>query len=190
MRWQSPVPNEAIEFEASDVGELGNHTRATLESHFLALSPHDRRLRFGATLSETAITGYVQGIDFQRDAVFGVIAPEGLVGVAHLAMGGDVAELGISVLPQARGRGAGQRLFCRGTEHARERGLRRLLMHCLADNAAMMHIARRSGMSVVVAAGDADAYLELEALRSPQTLFPGSLQGVRGGSEGGRPRTV
>jgi hypothetical protein len=34
-------------------------------------------------------------------------------------------------------------------------------MHCLAENAAMMHIARRSGMKIVVAWGDADAHLAL-----------------------------
>jgi hypothetical protein len=34
-------------------------------------------------------------------------------------------------------------------------------MHCLAENAAMMHIAQRAGMEVVVGMGEADAHLEL-----------------------------
>ena len=34
-------------------------------------------------------------------------------------------------------------------------------MHCLAENAAMMQIARRAGMDVVVDMGEVDAHLEL-----------------------------
>ena len=37
----------------------------------------------------------------------------------------------------------------------------RLYMHCLAENAAMLTIARRTGMSIVVNAGEADAHLAL-----------------------------
>ena len=34
-------------------------------------------------------------------------------------------------------------------------------MHCLTENAAMMHLARRQGMQLVVESGEADAWLRL-----------------------------
>jgi hypothetical protein len=34
-------------------------------------------------------------------------------------------------------------------------------MHCLTENAAMMHLARKQGMDIVAEAGEADAWLKL-----------------------------
>ena len=34
-------------------------------------------------------------------------------------------------------------------------------MHCLAENAAMIRLARRAGMTIVVEAGEADAHVSL-----------------------------
>src|SRR5436309_4528100 len=137
-------------FSTAEVQRLTEGGRAALATHFLALSPDDRRLRFGASLSAERLAAYVAEIDLGRDAVFGVFddALE-LIGVAHVAFADDVAELGISVLPEYRGRGAGRALFARAAEHARNRFVPRLFMHCLAENAAIMHIARTSGMDIV-----------------------------------------
>ena len=144
------------------VKRIDQNGRDMLLAHFVALSTEDRRLRFGASLSAEAIERYVDGMNFDRDAVFGVFDDElALIGVAHVAFSDDVAELGISVLPERRGRGAGRALFARASEHARNRFVSRLFMHCLAENAAIMHIARTSGMDIVAAAGDADAHLAL-----------------------------
>ena len=142
---------------------LEEHDRPAVVAHFIALPADDRRLRFGATLADRAVVEYVDGIDFERDTLLG-LREQGnpsLIGVAHVAFGDTDAELGISVLPEYRGHGAGTALFCRAVKHARERGVSRVFMHCLAENAAMMHIARRSGMKIVVAWGDADAHLAL-----------------------------
>lgn len=144
------------------VHRLDEGARPALVAHFLALPPADRRLRFGSSLSPVGIAGYVDTIDFARDAVFAVhddrLAP---VGVAHVAFGDDVAELGLSVLPAYRGHGAGGALFERAAAHARNRFVSTLVMHCLAENAPIMRIARRFGMDIVADAGDADAHLEL-----------------------------
>ena len=149
-------------FSTTEVQRLTEGVRSALADHFLALTGDDRRLRFGAPISAERIGAYVAGIDFGRDAVFGVFDDElALVGVAHVAFLADSAELGISVLPGHRGRGAGRALFVRAAEHARNRFVARVFMHCLAENAAIMHIARTSGMEIVVEAGDADAHLAL-----------------------------
>ena len=144
------------------VQRLHGRARAALLAHFLALGAEDRRLRFGSSLSAELVAQYVDGIDFGRDAVFGVYDMSLLlVGVAHLALLDDHAELGLSVLPGHRGRGIGSALFERGAAHARNRSVPRLYMHCLNENAAVVHIARKFDMHIVVAAGEADAHLEL-----------------------------
>jgi GNAT superfamily N-acetyltransferase len=144
------------------VQRLGEGARASLTAHLHALTAADRRLRFGSTLSPEGITAYSDGIDFGRDAVFAVHDDRlALLGVAHAAFGDDFAELGLSVLPAHRGRGIGTALFERAAAHARNRSVARLYMHCLAENVAIMRIARRFGMAVVTEAGDADAHVAL-----------------------------
>jgi GNAT superfamily N-acetyltransferase len=142
--------------------ELSRLDRETLLAHFLALDAEDRRLRFGVPLSDFGVKDYVERIDFERDAVFGVYDDElKLAGAAHLARGEGFAELGVSVLPAHRGLGLGGAMLARAHVHARNWGLPSLFMHCLSENGAMMHLARKQGMRIVAESGEADAYLEL-----------------------------
>ena len=142
--------------------ELSRLQRAALRDHFLTLGGEDRRLRFGLSLSDHGVSDYVANIDFERDAVFGVFDEDmQLSGVGHLARGDGFAELGISVLPANRGQGMGGALLARTHTHARNWGAPTLFMHCLAENGAMMHLARKQGMQIAAERGEADAYLEL-----------------------------
>jgi RimJ/RimL family protein N-acetyltransferase len=144
------------------VQRLTATSRPELFAHFLALPVEDRRLRFGSPRSAESIADYVDAIDFDRDAVFAVHDDRlALVGVAHVAFGDDSAELGLSVLPTHRRQGIGGALFERGAAHARNRSVPRLFMHCLAENAPIMRIARKFGMDVVTQFGDADAHVAL-----------------------------
>jgi GNAT superfamily N-acetyltransferase len=144
------------------VKELARLDRPALERHFLSLGGEDRRLRFGVVLSDPAVRSYVSQIDFGRDAAFAVLDEElHLLGAAHLARGKGHAELGISVLPGQRGRGIGGALLARAHTHARNWGVRTLFMHCLTENGAIMHLARKQGMQIVAEAGEADAKLRL-----------------------------
>ena len=142
--------------------ELTRLERPKLAAHFLALNAEDRRLRFGLPISDASVADYVERIDFGRDVVFGVFDDElNLAGAAHLARAEDHAELGVSVLPAHRGRGIGGTLLERAHTHARNWGIGTLFMHCLTENAAMMHLARKQGMRIAAASGEADAHLEL-----------------------------
>jgi RimJ/RimL family protein N-acetyltransferase len=180
LRWRSP----------EQIQRLGGRDRSVVRAHFVALSAEDRRLRFGSALATATIVDYVAGIDFARDAVFGLYDAHGsLIGVAHVALGDEDAELGISILPGYRRRGAGSALFLRAVAHARECNVSRVYIHCLAENVAMMHIARRSGMKIVVALGDADAYLALsgsgitqttgESVLDPIALYDSALKAIQ-----------
>lgn len=136
--------------------------RAALQEHFLRLDPQDRRLRFGASLSDEAIRQLDERIDFDRDELFGVIDDDlRLLGVVHVAFYPDKAELGLSVLPAARGLGLGNALFARAVIHLTNRNVREVFVHCLTENGAMMHLARKNGMRVVRDGPETDAYLAL-----------------------------
>jgi len=143
--------------------ELTRLERPKLAAHFLALNAEDRRLRFGLPISDASVADYVERIDFGRDVVFGVFDDElNLAGAAHLARAEDHAELGVSVLPAHRGRGIGGTLLERAHTHARNWGIGTLFMHCLTENAAMMHLARKQGMQIDTGYGEADAWLKLQ----------------------------
>jgi ribosomal protein S18 acetylase RimI-like enzyme len=138
--------------------------REALETHFLSLDAEDRRLRFGANISDDLVRDYVRRIDFKRDEVFAVTDHDlAILGVVHVAFDNGAAELGLSVVPGARGRGVGNALFERAVMHLRNRGARTVFMHCLAENQAMMHLARKHGMRIVFDGGESQAHLVLEA---------------------------
>lgn len=149
------------------VRELASKDREQLLTHFLALGSEDRLLRFGQTVPDHVIENYVRTIDFSRDTVFGVFDHElELIGVGHLAYlpaEGDkrTAEFGVSVLESARGHGVGTKLFERAAIRSRNTRVSMLYMHCLSRNATMMHIAKKSGMRIEYAYGEADAYLSM-----------------------------
>jgi RimJ/RimL family protein N-acetyltransferase len=149
------------------VRELSSGDRERLLKHCLALNENDRLLRFGQIVPDRVIENYVANIDFSRDTVFGVFDDQLiLVGVGHLAYLPEegnkrTAEFGVSVTESARGRGVGSRLFERAAIRSRNTRVSTLYMHCLSRNSTMMHIAKKSGMKIEYAYGEADAYLSL-----------------------------
>lgn len=148
------------------VQKLGLWQRGEVLRHLLRLGDEDRRLRFGQPLRDSAVERYVGGLDFARDRVFGIhLQGTELCAVAHLALDGAAgrAELGLSVDEGLRRRGYGEALLARSVLHAANRGLRVLYMHCLSENSAMMRLAARAGLKIVVAAGEADGRLALQA---------------------------
>jgi len=144
--------------------------RALLE-HFLALGIEDRRLRFGSPIPDQAIGHYVERIDFADHGVFAVQDDRlRIVAAIHVARTGERAELGLSVLPGYRGAHLGSALFARAVMYLRNRNIRAVDVHCLSENATVMHLARKNGMQVSSGNGESDACLEL-APGTPQTHF-------------------
>jgi GNAT superfamily N-acetyltransferase len=149
------------------VRELSSADRERLLTHFLTLDEDDRLLRFGQIVPDHVIENYVRNINFSNDTVFGVFGNAlELLGVGHLAYlpaenDKRTAEFGVSVLESARGRGIGTKLFERAAMRSRNTHVSVLYMHCLSRNSTMMHIAKKSGMKIEYAYGEADAYLSL-----------------------------
>lgn len=136
--------------------------RPGLAGHFLSLESSDRHLRFGGVVSDDHIRRYVDSIDFGVSWVYGIRDGRGgWVGIGHLSPLPDGAELGLSVVPAARGRGLGAAIFRFAVAQASRDGAERLYMHCLTSNQAILSIARSAGMAIGSSGGEADAWLRI-----------------------------
>ncbi len=162
---------------------LTTNDRVPMLDHLLALNASDRRLRFGHLASDDHIRSYVERLDLERDLLVGVFDRSlRLVAQAHLAFlkmsgpavqeAGDAvpgaracdlheAEFSVSVLPRSRGQGMGSLLFEHAVTAARNRGVGRLWIHLLRENAAMLAIVQRAGAQIDFDGRDATAQLTL-----------------------------
>ncbi len=149
------------------IRSLGPSHRDRIAAHLQALDGDDRYLRFGYPATNEQIARYVDGLDFDRDDIFGIYNRKlELIAMAHLAFSQQpehrsCAEFGVSVLKKARGRGYGSRLFERAVIHARNEGVDLMFIHALTENTAMLKIARNAGATLERAGSETDAYLRL-----------------------------
>ncbi|MBV8037295.1 GNAT family N-acetyltransferase [Roseateles sp.] len=152
------------------IRSLARRHRRRIAEHLLALTPQDRYLRFGYPASDAQIHKYALAIDFGRDEVLGIFNRHlQLIALAHLAYGQSLpgepgrtmAEFGVSVLPQSRGRGLGRRLFDTAGLHARNRGIDTLFIHALSENRPMLRIATTAGAIVERDGSESAAWLRL-----------------------------
>jgi len=181
-------------FAAADPGQPGGARRALrwvpiralaprhkprILAHVLALSAADRYLRFGYPATDAHIQHYVDGLNFERDEIFGVFNRRlQLVAMAHLAFSVDpkwasCAEFGVSVAESQRGRGLGGKLFDRAVVCARNEGVHMFFIHALSENAAMLKIARHGGAQVQRDGSESEAYLVL-----PQATLDSQVKGL------------
>ena len=149
------------------IRSLGPSYRERITAHLLQLDPADRYLRFGYPATDEQIRRYTEGLDFERDEIFGIYNRRlELIAMAHLAFANDpehqsCAEFGVSVLKQARGQGLGARLFERAVMHARNAGVNMVFIHALTENTAMLKIARNAGAEVHRDGSESEAYLQI-----------------------------
>lgn len=161
------------------IRSLSPRHKPRILQHLQAMPPADRYLRFGYAATDEQIERYVQGLNFQRDEVFGVFNRRlVLVAMAHLAYSVDpkwatCAEFGVSVSPHQRGKGLGAKLFGHAVMHARNQGVTLLFIHALSENVAMLKIARKAGASVQRDGSESDAYLSL-----PQATLDSQFSGL------------
>ena len=153
------------------VSRLTARDRAALARHFVALGPEDRRLRFGSSLADSAVRAFVRQLNFNRDEFHAVLNAEmRILGVVHIARGPGTAELGFSVLESMRGQGIGNALFAHAVRRLRVIGEREVFVRYLAENQAMMHLARKHGMHIVMDGSDSEARLKLPRATSETVL--------------------
>ncbi len=149
------------------IRSLGTNQKGRISAHLLGLEPQDRYLRFGYSATDEHIQRYVDGLDLDRDEVFGIYNRKlTLIAMAHLAYPAEMssqatAEFGVSVLKSARGRGYGVRLFERACMHARNDGITHMVIHALSETTPILRIARAAGAVVTRDGSESEARLRL-----------------------------
>jgi GNAT superfamily N-acetyltransferase len=152
------------------IRSLGPRHRDRIAIHLCALDERSRYLRFGYAASDAQIHRYVDMLDFEQDEVFGIFNRRlELIALAHLAhreadpaRGREaISEFGVSVLPKARRRGFGRRLFEHAMLHARNRGVQTIFIHALSENTAMLRLANAAGAIVEREGSESEARLRL-----------------------------
>jgi RimJ/RimL family protein N-acetyltransferase len=131
------------------IAPLNAEDRPRVVEHLLSLDEAGRSSRFGVATDPEIIARYVASIDFDSDRVLGAVAPDGaLVGLAHIAVRGATAELGLSVSSAQRRRGVAGALT-RAALRERDRvGAREFRFHYSSANIAMRRLAEQFGMRV------------------------------------------
>ena len=152
------------------VRSLSPRHRERIAAHLMTLDARSRYLRFGYAASDAQIARYVDTLDFSQDEVFGIFNRRlELIALAHLAHpavkanaeAAAMSEFGVSVLPKARRRGFGARLFEHAVLHARNRSVQTIFIHALSENTAMLKIARNAGATVRRDGSESEAWLLL-----------------------------
>jgi GNAT superfamily N-acetyltransferase len=116
-------------------------------AHLLRLDTEGRRQRFAHSVSDTFIEDYATRVLDMGSVVYGYFEGEAVRAAAELRKLGDTwgfeAEAAFSVEKEFQDQGLGTELMGRVIRAARNRGLQRLYMSCLAENTKMQAIARK-----------------------------------------------
>ena len=152
--------------------KLSELDKKKLINHLTSLQGDDRRLRFGGLTNDDHIEQYVEKSFDGKSKWFGVDHIDGrIVAACHAALIADgEAELGCSVDPDFRNQGLAQEMFDRAVTWLRTKNVTEVFMHCLTENGAMKHIARKNNMEVVSCCGESDAQVHIEPA-TPVTII-------------------
>jgi GNAT superfamily N-acetyltransferase len=115
--------------------------------HLLRLGKDSRRLRFGTPVGDAFIADYASRVTDMRCLVHGCFKDGAMRAAAEMRQIGDHtsadAEGAFSVEEPFQNQGIGTDLLGRMLRAARNRGISRLYMNCLAENVKMQRIARK-----------------------------------------------
>jgi GNAT superfamily N-acetyltransferase len=115
--------------------------------HLLRLDKASRRTRFAHAVSDSFIEDYASRMGDHGSIVYGFFVDGDVRAVAELRKLSDVwgqeAEAAFSVEATHQDQGIGSELMGRVIRAARNRGVQRLYMSCLAENSKMQTIARK-----------------------------------------------
>ncbi len=141
---------------------------AALKAHLLRLDPESRRTRFGTPVGDYFIEQYAENALGNHSIAHGYFVDGVLRGVAELrgfrgVAGGD-AEAAFSVESDFQNRGIGTELFSRTVLAARNRGISKLFVNFLSQNARMQAIAKK--FDAVVTYDSDGGHAEIDAPRA------------------------
>lgn len=115
--------------------------------HLLRLDRESRRMRFGTAVSDDFIRDYAARLVGMKYLVYGFFTGVEMRAAAEMRQIGEEwsidAEGAFSVEKEFQNRGIGTDLLGRIIRAARNRGISRLYMNCLAENYKMQRICRK-----------------------------------------------
>jgi GNAT superfamily N-acetyltransferase len=115
--------------------------------HLFRLDRESRRTRFGMAVSDNFISDYASRTGEMKCLVYGFFVDGEMHAAAEMRQIGDGwpadAEGAFSVEQDYQNRGIGTELLARIIRAARNRGVERLYMNCLAENHKMQRICRK-----------------------------------------------
>ncbi len=156
------------------IRKLWPHERALYIAHLTRLDRKSRIDRFGMLMTDEALARYA-GHSFWVGGIVHAYVEDGLVRAAGELQGllefpRTSAEAAFSVEEGWRRRGIGGQLFDAIRLSAVNRSLPAIEIMCHPGNDAMLALARRHGMQVVMEEGEMHGRARLD-LRSPSTLL-------------------
>jgi GNAT superfamily N-acetyltransferase len=129
-----------------------------LRAHLKRLDPEARRMRFGGGTADDFIDAYVDTAFRLDSAIFGIFMDGKIRASAELRGIFDGAtsdaEAAFAVEADWQDQGLGSELMERILTAAQNRGIARLHMICLSENARMRHIAGKFGARLTFAEGE------------------------------------
>jgi RimJ/RimL family protein N-acetyltransferase len=129
------------------IRKLWPNETAAFRDHLLRLDRDSRRMRFAHAVSDAFIEDYAARMNDMGSIVFAYIEGAEVHAAAELRKLGDrwgtEAEAAFSVEKGFQDHGLGTELMGRVIRSARNRGVHRLYMSCLAENSKMQAIARK-----------------------------------------------
>jgi GNAT superfamily N-acetyltransferase len=133
--------------EGAVIRKLWSGETAAYRDHILRPDPQSRRSRFGGGVADAYVERYANAVLDGDAVVHGCFIDRVLRGAAELRPLGrhrpHEAEAALSVEQSWQSHGVGSALLSRTLLAARNRGVRRLHMACLADNERMQQLARK-----------------------------------------------
>ena len=115
--------------------------------HLLRLDPDSRHTRFSGAVSDQVVAQHAATASGVGVVVHGFFVDETLRGAAELRRMGPLfsreAEAAFSIEKPWQSHGVGTALLQRTLLSARNRGIKSLHMHCVADNRRMQQLARK-----------------------------------------------
>lgn len=136
-----PLPDNGI-IRKLWVGETDAY-----RDHLLRLDPDSRHTRFSGAVADEVVARHAATADEAGVVVHGFFVDGTLRGAAELRRLGPVfsseAEAAFSIEKPWQSHGIGTALLERTLLSARNRGIKSLHMHCLADNRRMQQLARK-----------------------------------------------
>jgi RimJ/RimL family protein N-acetyltransferase len=143
---ESPIMSEQHLFEGS-IRKLWPAETAKFRNHLLRLDKENRRMRFAHGVSDAFIEDYAARMNEMGSLVYAYLEEGEARAAAELRKLGDAwgreAEAAFSVESTHQDMGIGTELMGRVIRSARNRGVQRLYMSCLAENSRMQAIARK-----------------------------------------------